>query len=162
MPHYFWRRNEVPPHDFFRKTWWFFSEWIMRRLILCWRNSEVLPLFWWNNKEVRGLVTSTILLIMLFLQKKNQVPDYFFRKKSSALWFPNKNFSTLSFYRNKWSAPSLLFFQIKIKCLIISSEKNHAPHYCFWKESRASLFFQKKELIFFWRNNEVLDFFLKK
>jgi len=37
-------------------------------------------IFFWRNNEVIGLVTS-IILLMLFLQWKNQAPHYFFRTK---------------------------------------------------------------------------------
>jgi hypothetical protein len=66
---------------------------------------------------------------MLFLQWKTKWPPYFFREKLSAP----------------------LFLQKKMKCLIISSEKNEAPHYFF-----------RKKLIFIWRNNDAFHFFLKR
>ena len=59
----------------------------------------------------------------------------------------------------KWNAWLFLWNQIKrliissekMKCLIISSEKNEAPHYFF-----------RKKLIFIWRNNDAFHFFLKR
>jgi hypothetical protein len=54
-------------------------------------------IFFWRNNEALGLVASTILLIMLYLQekksntsflwKKNQAPDYVFRKNASGASF---------------------------------------------------------------------------
>ena len=117
-PHYFFRKNGAPPY-FFRKkikhqiisseknvfffkkkrhlifilkiSWGalFFSEEILRHLIFVCEELMRRLMFFWRRHEALGLVAS-IFLLMLFLQWQNQVPQYFFRKKSSASSFLQK------------------------------------------------------------------------
>ena len=116
-PHYFFRKNGAPPY-FFRKkikhqiisseknvfltkkrhlifilkrSWGalFFSEEILRHLIFVCEELMRRLIFFWRRDEALGLVAS-IFLLMLFLQWQNQVPQYFFRKKSSASSFLQK------------------------------------------------------------------------
>ena len=127
---------------FYLNNYWgisFFSEETMRHFIFF-------------QKRLWGDLAQHIINAqqMFFLQQKNQAAHYFFRKKSRAS----------------------LFLQENIEHIIISTDKNEALHYFFRKKRSTSLFsesnqafhyfFNNKKLIFFWRNNEVLDFCLKK
>ena len=97
-------------------------------------------IFFWRKNEALWLVTSGVILLMLFLQWKHPAPHSFFRKYEVLHYFFKKNKVSHYFFRKKWSAS--WFLQQKMRCLIITWEKNEAPHYSFKKNH--------------------LDFFLKK
>ena len=90
-------------------------------------------------------------------------------KKSSASLFLQKKIKCLIISSVKKSSASVCFQQIggvsillqkKMRRLIISSEKNQ--HF-FLKKYWGTCFFSDeimRHLIFFWRNSEVLDFFI--
>jgi len=145
-------KNEVP-HYFFKKSAFFqrhsealhsFSKEISKR------DSKVFYFFWRNSKKNNlANVVATI---------KNKAPHYFFRRNE----VPG------SFIRKKSSAS--LVFPKKMKCLIISSEKNASSSFqksvkCLIISSpkiKCLISFSDKimrRFILFWRNNEVLDFF---
>ncbi len=107
-------------------------------------------IFFWRKNEALWLVTSGVILLMLFLQWKHPAPHSFFRKYEVRHYFFKKNEVSHYFFRKKWSAS--LFLQQKMRCLIIT-----------WEKMRRLIIPSKKTIwIFFWRNNEALHFFLKK
>jgi hypothetical protein len=71
-------------------------------------------------------------MLMLFQQWKNEAPPNFFRQNEVPQYF----------FRKKWGAS--LFLQKKMKHLIISSEKNEAPHY-FLKKMKCLMYFRARE-----------------
>jgi hypothetical protein len=98
---------------------------------------------------------------LLISSEKNQVPCHFFRNESRVSLFLQTKLRTSLFLQKKISknwggALALLhqkawyhpyFLRKKIKCLIISSEKNESPHHFFRKIKRiiiSSDFFLKK------------------
>ena len=85
--------------------------------------------FFWRNNEALGHVTSIIILLMLFLQRKNPVRHYFFRKMMRHLIISSEKMKCF------------IIFLEKMKCLAFFSEEI------------------KRHFIVFWRDNEVLHFF---
>ena len=143
---------------------------------------------WRNHEPWSQWLVSSFVLLMFFVQGRNPVPHYSFKKvlifsekkkwgrQASCHSYPGIiNSPTLQqvhhdFFRKKTN--SIIISSEKIKWILISSEKNQAQHYFLRKNSSASLFLlneikciiisSEKMRIFFWRNNDALDFFLKK
>jgi hypothetical protein len=110
----------------------------MRHLIP-WGTNEVHQFFWSNNEASVSWFLQIKTTCLIISSDKNEAPHYFFRKK----W------STSLFLQKKWS--SSWSHQTKMKLLIISKKK----HWFFSEEI-------KRSFIFFWRNNEALDFFMEE
>ena len=108
-PPYFFRKNEVPLPLFLKEQRCvsLFLQKKMRHLII---SSG-------RNNEAPEVFTAPIALLVGLLWSQAQAPKHFFRKKWSTSLFLHKNWGTS------------LFLQIKMKLLIIHSEKNEAPHY---------------------------------
>ena len=156
LPFFYVSEENQAPHYFFREKWSaslllqknqpFFKD-IVRHFIVCQKkyqkNSKVFYFFWRNIKKNNlANVVATI---------KNKVPHYFFRRNE----VPG------SFIRKKSSAS--LVFPKKMKCLIISSEKNASSS--FQKSVKRLIISSPKIkclISFFWQNNETLHFVLKK
>ena len=120
----------VAPHYFFRKKWGA-SLFLKKKItIFCWRSPEALR-----------LVTSLILLLMLFLKWKKLSATLFLQKQmmKCLIFSSEKNEVPLYFFRKTCCAA--LSLQKKMRCLLISSEKNK----CLIIYSKTNqLFFLKK------------------
>ena len=140
----------VAPHYFFRKKWGA-SLFLKKKIImLCWRSTEALR-----------LVTSLILLLMLFLKWKKLSATLFLQKQMKCLIFSSEKMRCLFISLEKHVVRRCLFRK-KMRCLLISSEKKQVPHYLFKNKSAFLSEEIRRCLIFFWRNNKALDLFLKK
>jgi len=140
----------VAPHYFFRKKWGA-SLFLKKKIIIfCWRSTEALR-----------LVTSLILLLMLFLKWKKLSATLFLQKQMKCLIFSSEqNEVPLYFFRKTCCAA--LSVQKKMRCLLISAEKKQVPHYLFKNKSAFLSEEIRRCLIFFWRNNKALDLSLEK
>ena len=132
----------------------------MKCLIISFEKNEVLHEFFRQKWSA-----------LLFLQKKggdslflHKKISFFVWRNNAALDFALKKYWGTSFFSQEimrhlipwgtnevhqffWSnneASVSWFLQIKTTCLIISSDKNEAPHYFFRKKWSTSLFLQKK------------------
>ena len=115
------------------------------------KKNEALPFLWRNNREVLGIVTTIILLIMLFLQKTNQAPLYFFRKNQHL------------FLKKQWGAKFLsgeimrqfIFFRRDNKARGLSTLINMGMFFLQWKYQAPHYFFRKKEVSCYFRRKNL-------
>ena len=157
-----------------------------------WRNNEALVFFTEEKKNhmfikvLRQCASLSLLKKMKCLiisSDQSQAPHYFSRKKADLFW---RNKEALDFFtaeKTSLAGSHYYFFRKKqvlnyfvqndMRRLIISLERNQAPHYFFRKKNEAPHYcFRKKHwfvskeimmrLMFFWRNKEALHFLLKK
>ena len=138
--------------------------------MLFWKKNEALPFLWRNNREVLGIVTTIILLIILFLQKTNQAPLYFFRKnqhlflkKQWGAWFlSGEIIRQFIFFRRDNKARWLSTLINMGRCFL--QWQYQAPHYFFRKKRSVLLFPQKKleHIVISTEINEALHYFFRK
>ena len=120
--------------------------------------------FFWRNNDVLDFFTAEITSLGL-LRQQAQAPHYFLR---CLLISSEMKEAPHYFFRKKWGTS--LFLQKKMKCLIISSEKNEAsissekneiPHH-FYKKNEAHHYFKKKAPHYFFRKKWDASLFLQK
>ena len=150
--------SEQNQHFFLKKSWstWFFS--VEITLAGLWRSQAQAPHYFFRKKSSTSLFLQKKWGASLFLQNKKQC---FCLKKYSGASFFLKKFWGASFFHCRShthriievTRPSMsLFLEIKMRRLIISSEKIR----------HLIISSQKKISGLFWRNNAALQFFLKK
>ena len=137
------------PHYFFR---------IKKEDVQCYFSKEKISIF--DEEIMRHLFFfERLMRRLIFFWRNNEAPD-FFNCRNNIIRVIEVT-----------SQLALLFFQTKMKHLIVYSEKNQALHYLFRKmqhliipseKIRCLIISSEKNELFFWRNNQACVFFLKK